>query len=144
MTVLLDVNLLVALTWREHVLHHASQAWFVGLHEDWSTTTVTECGFVRVSMNPQVVSSPISWAAALDMLTAIRATSGHRWWADDVDLPASPLVRRAPVVGHRQVTDVHLAALAAHHDGRLATLDHGVAEALHPDDRDIVTLVPPG
>lgn len=48
----------------------------------------------------------------------------------------------ALVVGHRQVTDVHLAAIAARHGGRLATLDRGVAEALHPDDRALVTLVP--
>lgn len=144
MAVLLDVNLLVALAWREHVLHHISQEWFAGQQGDWATTTTTESGFVRVSMNPHVTATPVSWSAALDMLAAIRATPGHQWWAEEVDLPASPLVRRAPVVGHRQVTDVHLAALAAHHNGRLATLDHGVAEALHPDDRDLVTLVPAG
>ncbi len=77
------------------------------------------------------------------MLASIRSTPGHRWWVEEVDLPASPIVRRAPVVGHRQVIDVHLAALAAHHGGRLATLDHAVAEALHPDDLDLVTLVSP-
>lgn len=144
MTVLLDVNLLVALTWRDHVLHRAAQQWFADLEGEWATTTVTESGFIRVSMNPYVISSPVSWSAALDMLAAIRATPGHRWWAEEVDLPSSPLVRRAPVVGHRQVTDVHLAALAAHHDGRLATLDQGVVEALHPEDHDRVTLVPSG
>lgn len=142
-TLLLDVNLLVALTWREHVLHQASQEWFAGLDGDWATASPTESGFVRVSMNPQVAPNPVNWAAALHMLAAIRATPGHRWWAEEVDLSASPLARRAPVVGHRQVTDVHLAALAAHHAGRLATLDHGVVEALHPDDRDVVILVSP-
>lgn len=143
MTVLLDVNLLVALSWREHVLHQASQEWFSGLEDGWATSTTTESGFMRISMNPHVTSSPVSWRVALDMLAAIRAMPGHQWWAEEVDLPASPLVRRAPVVGHRQVSDVHLAALAAHHRGRLATLDHGVAEALHPDDRDLVALVRP-
>jgi predicted nucleic acid-binding protein len=47
------------------------------------------------------------------------------------------------VAGQRQVSDVHLTALAAHHGGHLATLDHGVAEALHPDDPDLITLVSP-
>ncbi len=142
-TVLLDVNLLVALSWREHVLHQVSQEWFDGLEGAWATTTATENGFMRMSMNPHVTSNPVSWTAALEMLAAIRATLGHQWWAEEVDLPASPLVRRAPVVGSRQVTDVHLAALAAHHRGRLATLDQGVVEALHPDDRNLVTLVRP-
>jgi predicted nucleic acid-binding protein len=36
------------------------------------------------------------------------------------------------VIGHRQVTDAYLVALARHHDGRLATFDRGLA-ALHDD-----------
>ncbi|MBW3606419.1 MAG: hypothetical protein KY460_16235 [Actinobacteria bacterium] len=40
------------------------------------------------------------------------------------------------------MTDVLLAAVAARHDGRLATVDGGVAEALHPDDRHLVEVVP--
>jgi uncharacterized protein len=34
------------------------------------------------------------------------------------------------VIGHRQVTDAYLVALARHHGGRVATLDRGLA-ALH-------------
>lgn len=37
------------------------------------------------------------------------------------------------VIGHRQVTDAYLVALARHHGGRLATLDRGLA-ALHGED----------
>lgn len=144
MTYLLDVNLLVALTWREHVLHDSAQRWFADLDDEWATSTTTESGFVRVSMNPRVTSAPVAWSPALAMLDSIRATPGHQWWAEDVDLTTSPVVRRAPVVGHRQVTDVHLAALATHHRARLATLDLGVGEALHPDDRGVIALVPAG
>lgn len=140
--VLLDVNLLVALTWPRHVHHRTAQTWFAALDTGWATTAVTEAGFVRISMNPRVTADPVSWPAALDMLAAIRATNGHRWWEDTVSLPTDPLVRRAPVVGYRQVSDIALAAVAARHKGRLATLDRGVLEALHPDDRDVVALVP--
>ncbi len=31
------------------------------------------------------------------------------------------------VIGHRQVTDAYLVALARHHGGRVATLDKGLA-----------------
>lgn len=141
---LLDVNLLVALTWPDHVLHGPAQRWFGrGAADGWATSSATEAGFLRVSLNRKVVGVDVSWAAALDMLRAIRATPGHEWWGGDVDLLAAPGFLRAVVVGHRQVTDVHLVAVAAHHGGRLATLDRRVSEALHPDDRPLVTLVPP-
>jgi toxin-antitoxin system PIN domain toxin len=140
--VLLDVNLLVALTRPDHVLHPRAQKWFARLDSRWATTTVTEMGFARVSMNANVATHPVAWHAALDMLATIRATNGHIWWEDDLDLLASTIVRQAPVVGHRQITDVHLAALAARHAGRLATLDEGIRDALHPKDRELVSLVP--
>jgi uncharacterized protein len=41
------------------------------------------------------------------------------------------------VVGHRQVADAYLAQLARQHEGRLATLDQGVAE-LHDDVADLM------
>lgn len=53
------------------------------------------------------------------------------------------MVGRARVVGHRQVPDVLLAAVAARNGGRLATVDRAVVEALHPDDRHLVETIPP-
>lgn len=139
---LLDANLLVALTWPQHVLHRTAQEWFASRKEGWATTTITETALIRISMNPRVVAKPVTWVAALDMVQKLRETPGHRWWTGDVDLLETPLVRRAAVAGHGQVTDVHLAALARHHTGRLATLDRGVREALHPADRAVVLLLP--
>jgi toxin-antitoxin system PIN domain toxin len=142
---LLDVNVLVALTWPDHVHHEAAQRWFARLEgSTWTTTPATESGFVRVSLHPIVTQRAVSWSGALDMLVTIRRTPAHRWWPGEIDLPASPLARRAPVVGHNQVGDVHLAALAAHHGGRLATLDRSVSDALHADDKAILVLIPPG
>ena len=60
---------------------------------------------------------------------------------DGVDLVDDPVVHRARIVGHRQVGDVLLVAKAARHGGRLATLDGGAIEALHPDDRHLVEVV---
>lgn len=144
MTDLLDVNLLVALAWRSHVLHHAAQRWFGDAERgEWATATVTESGFLRLCVNARVVENAVSWSTALRMLDAVRDLPGHRWWGEDVDLASSDVVRRAPVVGHRQVSDVVLVALAARHGGRLATLDKAVVEAVHPDHRDHVVVVPP-
>ncbi len=142
MTCLLDVNVLVALAWRGHVLHGPAHLWFSGLEEDWVTTPLTEAGLLRISMNPRVVDRAVSWRTALRMLEAIRATRGHRRWTDDSDLVSDAVALRAPVVGHRQVTDVHLVALARAHGGHLATFDRGVADAVHPEDTASVTVIP--
>lgn len=53
----------------------------------------------------------------------------HRFWP--CDLPHLSVDWRG-VVGHRQVTDAYLAALARHHGGKLASLDRGLL-ALHAD-----------
>ncbi|PKM02397.1 MAG: hypothetical protein CVV17_05770, partial [Gammaproteobacteria bacterium HGW-Gammaproteobacteria-7] len=53
----------------------------------------------------------------------------HRFWADAIDYSA---VSWSGLLGHRQVTDAYLAALARHQRGRLATLDRGLA-TLHGD-----------
>jgi predicted nucleic acid-binding protein len=45
---------------------------------------------------------------------------------------------KSGVIGHRQVTDAYLAALARQRGGRLATFDAGLAQ-LHPD---VAQLVP--
>jgi predicted nucleic acid-binding protein len=42
------------------------------------------------------------------------------------------------VIGHRQVTDAYLVALARRHGGHVATLDAGLA-ALHGDDVLLLT-----
>lgn len=139
---LLDVNVLVALAWREHILHEPAQRWFGERADGWATAAVTEAGFLRVSINARVTDRAVPFSVALDLLVELREVAGHERWADDVDMATSGVARRAPVMGSQQVTDVHLAALAAGRGGRLATLDRGVAEALHPDDRGLVSLIP--
>lgn len=61
----------------------------------------------------------------------------HTFWFEDLGFGDVDL---STVIGHRQVTDAYLAALARHRDGRLATFDKGLA-ALHPD---VTKLVPVG
>jgi uncharacterized protein len=139
---LLDVNLLVALSWPHHVLSPVAHRWFARTGAaGWATTPGTEAGLARLSMNPAVAGRVPGWTGVLELIRRLRAVEGHRRWEDAVDIVADPVVARARVVGHRQVTDVLLAAVAARHGGRLATVDRGVADALHPEDRHLVELV---
>jgi predicted nucleic acid-binding protein len=60
----------------------------------------------------------------------------HEFWPDDLGYDVVDL---RGVVGHRQVPDAYLAALARSRGGRLATLDRALA-LLHPD---VALLVEP-
>jgi predicted nucleic acid-binding protein len=55
---------------------------------------------------------------------------GHEFWSDDVSIVSSKYVAREKLVGHGQVTDAHLLALALSRGGRLVTFDGGVNELL--------------
>lgn len=138
---LLDINMLVALTWPNHVHHLKAREWFdENSTAGWATSSITETGFVRVSSNHRVIDGAVSPAAALDVLRALCVLEGHQFWADDARLCEDP-VDLSRLATNRQVTDTHLVALAASRRGRLATLDRGVVEALAPNDRRLVELV---
>ena len=66
-------------------------------------------------------------AQVLGQLQAMCAHAYHRFWPDAVSLVAPGTLNPAHVLGHRQLTDAYLLALAVHHHGRLVTLDGGVA-----------------
>ena len=140
---LLDVNLLVALVWPTHVHHEPARRWFArAVADGWATTPATEFGFVRVSSNAAGVGEPLSPAEALAVLDEIRRRRGHHWWDDDVSPTDRRFVDPARLVGYRQVSDAHLLALARRHEGRLATLDHGLVDLAGGDARTRVTVIP--
>lgn len=133
---LLDVNALVALAWDSHVHHAPVRAWFAERSvKGWATCPVTESGFVRVSSNPKVLPSFIAVEAARGVLSALRDLGGHRFLVNDVS-PTDPDV--PPVIGHRQVTDAQLLALARRHGTRVVTFDAGLAALA--EGRDVELL----
>jgi uncharacterized protein len=140
---LLDVNLLVALTWPTHVHHAPARRWFADAHrEGWATTPVTEFGFVRVSANAAAVGDPLTPGEALLVLEEIRGRPGHETWSDDVSPTDRRWVDPTRLVGYRQVSDAHLLALARRHQGRLATLDQGLVDLAGGDAATRVTVIP--
>jgi uncharacterized protein len=139
---LLDVNVLIALAWPNHVHHGAAHRWFeASSSAGWATTPVTELGFVRVSSNKNVIPGAATPGAALGVLRALCSLPGHEFWSDSARLvePPFPIDRLGT---HKQLTDVHLVALAATRKGTLVTFDRGVPNALHPGDRELVELLP--
>ncbi|MGI9039446.1 MAG: TA system VapC family ribonuclease toxin [Gemmatimonadota bacterium] len=140
---LLDVNVLVALAWPNHIHHARAHAWFAGL-DAWATCPLTQSGFVRVSSNRKAVPDARKPAEAIELLREMIQLDGHRFWEDRVSIaePRHPAFGR--VVTYRQVTDAHLLALATAHHGCLATFDRGVRELAPPETRNgsLVFLVP--
>ncbi|OBI42344.1 type II toxin-antitoxin system VapC family toxin [Mycobacterium sp. E796] len=136
---LLDVNALVALAWDSHIHHVPMREWFVAnASGGWATCPVTESGFVRVSTNPKVLASPIGIADARRVLSALRATDGHRFLVDDVSLADEDI---PPIAGYRQVTDAHLLALARRRGVRLVTFDAAIVTLANGRDVELLTAL---
>lgn len=122
---LLDANVLIALTDTDHVSHRRATDWFVRSCRAFATCPVTEGALVRFLLRARPQAGV---ASAKAFISAVQAVKGHRFWPDSISYADLP---EHGIVGHRQVTDAYLAALAAHHQGALATLDKALAN-LYP------------
>ena len=131
---LLDVNLLLALTWPKHLHHHDAQTWFKQARSaGFRTCPITQLGFVRISCNPSFTPSAVSPRTALAMLTQIVELPEHEFWSDNLQLPAA-IDASWPVTGYKQLTDTYLLGLAKARGGRLATLDRRISTLVNNDD----------
>lgn len=123
-TFLLDANVLIALTTREHVHHERVTSWAIEV-ERFAVGPIVEGALLRFA-----VRLGASMAEARETLRLVRDRAGYEFWPDsmsyvDVDLHH--------VRGHRQIADAYLASLAGSRpDCKLATLDEGLAQA-HPN-----------
>ena len=129
--VLLDVNLLIALAWPNHIHHRLATHWFrQDSSRPFATCPITEAGFVRLSMNSRVVGEAASFQQATHFLAEYCKSPDHVFWSPDVDVASA--TNGLDVSGHRQVTDAYLLAVAQLKGGRLATLDSGIREIIPP------------
>lgn len=145
MLALLDVNVLVALAWPNHIHHTRARAWFRDHRDEgWATCSITQAGFVRVSSNRAAIPEARSPAEANAVLARMLDVPGHVFLADDVPLTADDVVDPARIVSYRHVTDAHLLTLAVRCNARLATFDRAIAELPAPDSNpfDAVALIP--
>jgi toxin-antitoxin system PIN domain toxin len=125
---LLDINVLIALTHSAHVHHALVQDWVQAQGKlAWSSCTVTQLGFVRLAGMPAIGGANTSPAAALALLDQLLAHPGHHFWPDAQGIANSEALRSPLIVGHRQVTDGYLLGLAMREGSALVTLDRGLA-----------------
>ena len=129
MRYLLDVNVLVAWGWSDHVAHERTAEWIAaardGRASELLTSAIPELGFVRVSV--QRTGGRVTVAEAADTLAGMLRSLGdaHGFLPDDLSADDFPdwcqLASRT--------TDAHLVQLAAAHGAVLATLDTGIPGA---------------
>ncbi len=143
MTALLDVNVLIALAWPNHVHHTAARSWFGQQRKDgWATCPLTEAGFVRVSCNPAAVRHTITPLDAIALLERLTRLGSHAFWPLDWSIAELPEAIANRLQGYRQVTDAMLLATAIRRGGRLATLDSGIEGLVSADERPFLCVIP--
>jgi uncharacterized protein len=129
--VLLDGNVLIALTVEDHLHHVQAESWLAGRPDiEFATTPITQGTLLRLLIRNDVRADD-----AIELMTRTTSDPRHTFWADDRPYDSQTL---RGVIGHRQVTDSYLASLARQRGAHVATFDSGFA-AVHPD---VATLVP--
>ncbi len=129
MKYLLDVNVLVAWGWSDHVEHERTVTWIAAARKRKATILLTsaipELGFVRISV--QRTAGRVTVKEASETLAGMLASLGarHVFLADD--RPACGF----PDWCHQasRTTDAHFLQLAGAYGAKLATLDTGIPGA---------------
>lgn len=137
---LFDVNALVALCLTTHQHHRAAHRFLTSV-EQWCTTPLTETALYRLLLNPAVSGRQRSFSDVNTVVAGLRTDPRWSLLADDASL-AHPLVDTSVIMGHQQVTDLHLVNLAARHSALLATFDVALSTSLAPTDRRHVVRIP--
>lgn len=143
-TFLLDVNVLIAMTWPTHSAHGKVQHWLSHRgHEKWASCPFTQTSFVRILSNPAFSPNALTPADALVLLQSNLGHPAHQFWPDDLGLLQAVGRFQPRIVGHQQVTDAYLLGLAIHKRGKLATLDRALLSLLpeRSAERDSVVVI---
>lgn len=120
---LLDVNALLALGWPTHQFHRpVLERLERRPSPPWATCALTQLGFVRLSSNPAVVGTRKTPAEAVALLSELAGDPSHVFVEALPDIPRVAAHFRR-LLGHQQVTDAYLVALAETAGATLLTLD---------------------
>lgn len=123
MRALLDVNVLIALLDAAHIGHALAHQWLAGNSAaGWASCPITQNGCIRIMSQPAYPGA-LAVAEVAERLMEAAQHESHRFWPDDVSLLAPGTIDWQRVLGHRQVTDDYLLALAVRHKGRFVTFD---------------------
>jgi uncharacterized protein len=134
---LLDTNALLALAWPNHQFHAVVvQRLARSPLSGWATCLLTELGFIRLSLNPAIVDVRKTPGEVLDVLSRL-TDDDHHAYVDVLPPIATVEVSMRRLLGHQQVTDAYLVAVA---EATLLTLDRRLANAAARDR--VEALVP--
>lgn len=131
MRYLLDVNVLVAWGWSDHVSHDRAARWIAAIRGEEEglllTSAIPQLGFVRVSV--QRTAGAVGVADAGRVLSGMLSSLGdrHQFLPDD-QVSTGCWPEWCQSAG--RTTDAHLLALAERQDARLATLDESISGAM--------------
>jgi len=130
---LLDINVLVALAWPNHVHHQPAHKWFAASRSrGWATCLFTQAAFVRLSAQPAVAGATIPVREAIRLLEANLSAADHEFWPMPHGIPQLMPEIRERLVGHHQLSDALLLDLAIRNGGTLATFDRRLESLLAP------------
>lgn len=119
MSHLLDVNFLLACAWSSHAKHTAARAW-LERQSRFTTSPLSELGFIRVCLSPGYRASCADAQAALADITSRRQA---RFVPDALSAAKLPALTT-----HAEVTDAYLVELARAQGLKLATLDDSLCK----------------
>jgi uncharacterized protein len=142
MRALLDVNVLIALLDTAHVGHAAATRWLAReVGRGWASCPLTQNGCIRIMSQPAYPGALPAAEVAGRLAEAARDAS-HAFWPDDLSLLEEGVLDWQQVLGHRQVTDNYLLALAVRHRGSFVTFDTRVTGAAvkGAKDRHLVVI----
>lgn len=124
---LLDVSVLLALHRPSHEAHRKVILWFRREGQKaFSTCAMTQAGFIRLMMNPQLSERKAAQNEARQLLDELTQMKDHIFWDSGIGFLEATALLAGGIHGHRQVTDAYLLGLAIHEKGVLATLDRAV------------------
>ena len=119
MSHLLDVDFLIACGWKSHFAHSRANRWLRNARS-FATCSISEMGFLRVSLSPAYRAS---FDEALTALVAIVSLPTHRFLTDATRAQSLP-----SIASGKDITDAQLVSLARHHRLKLATFDAALCE----------------
>jgi toxin-antitoxin system PIN domain toxin len=129
MRALLDVNVVIALFDPDHAFHDRAHHWWAAnAKHGWASCPITENGAVRI-MSHAGYSRNMQFAPGdlISRLCKFASQTDHEFWPDELSIRDETIFVADRLHGSRQITDLYLLALAARHNGRLATFDTGIS-----------------
>ncbi len=130
-----DINLLIYATNRDAADHRAARGWWESAlsgDEPVGLAWLVLLGFLRISTHPRILTSPLSYEQAADVVDG--------WLEQPVTRPLQPTDRHWGILkdllepfgtAGNLTSDAHLAALAIEHGATLCSTDRDFGRFVH-------------